>query len=210
MEPIGKLLNQPASLALRSNVSTTTELSLCEPSELPQWAEVLMQLAQDKRHDLAPGILRFWMEKLQNYTDVEICKGLLLYAGEYFPSVDVIIDHVERGRKATAAEATERRQDIYWAEFERNNRDIERFKAEHGGKTPQQVWCEENREFLSKIGRREASADGQATVGAMGVDSEAPARAKGTEEQQGDVGNHEIVSTGKSGNERTGVSGDGE
>jgi hypothetical protein len=28
--------------------------------------------------------------------------------------------------------------------------------------------------------------------------------------QQGDVGNHEIVSTGKSGNERTGVSGDGE
>lgn len=77
----------------------------------------------------------------------------MLYSGEFFPSVDVIAQAIERQRNTETAAATERRQDIYWSDFARNNREIEKFKAEHGGKTPQQVWCEENREVLAKLGR---------------------------------------------------------
>jgi hypothetical protein len=69
-------------------------------------------LAMDKRHDLAPGILLYWTEKLKSYSDAEICESLRLFSGEFFPSVDSIAQAIERKREAATAEATERRADI--------------------------------------------------------------------------------------------------
>src|SRR6266496_2870496 len=119
------------SLVPRSPGTTTTALSLSEPSELPQWAEMLAQIAQDKRHDLAPGILRLWKVKLSHYRDQEIVDALLLYAGEYFPSVDTIIATMDRRRERRAEE----KGDLSTNESRRNRALITQYMQEHGGKT---------------------------------------------------------------------------
>jgi hypothetical protein len=56
-------------------------------------------MAIDKRQDWAPGILSYWTEKLQSYRDHEICEALNLYTGQFFPSVDDIIRHMDRARE---------------------------------------------------------------------------------------------------------------
>jgi len=104
MEQIGKLLsNDPCgSLVLKSHDSITTSQKSSELSEIPQWVQLLVQMGQDKRHDLAPGILSYWKEKLSRYSDSEVCAALRLYAGEFFPAVDDITGVIERRRKDAA------------------------------------------------------------------------------------------------------------
>lgn len=96
MEQVGKLLNNGNQLA-KSSGSTTIARRSSEPS-VPQWAGILMQIAQDKRHELAPGMARYWKEKLIDYSDKEIADALMLYMGEFFPSVDHIIATMDRKR----------------------------------------------------------------------------------------------------------------
>ena len=136
----------------RQQPSTEGGLTISKPSpqpSVPEWGKLLAVIAQDKRHDLPMQTIELWKEKLKKYADAEICEALRMYSGQYFPSVDFVVAEIQRIRIAEA----EQKQSLYWVDYERNNRDIEKFKAEHGGKTPQQVWCEENREELEKIGR---------------------------------------------------------
>jgi hypothetical protein len=132
MEKIGNLLKQNDSPVLKSSGSTTTALSLPEPLELPQWAETLTQVAQDKRHDLAPGILRLWREKLKSYRDAEINEVLLLYSGEFFPSVDAITEIIERRREVKGMERGH-------SDWERWKAENERAQAEGRVLTPEQM-----------------------------------------------------------------------
>jgi hypothetical protein len=71
----------------------------------------------------------------------------MLYRGEYFPSVDAITQQMDRTRHARAeakqmAEAEKAKQDIAA---------IEEFKKAHCGKTPTQIFFEENPDILRKL-----------------------------------------------------------
>lgn len=134
-------------LVPRSQDSTTTLQKSNGPSEPPPWVELLVQIAQDKRHDLAPGILQLWKVKLQGYKSWEINEALMLYAGEFFPSVDDITAMMNRARIRRA----EAKNDQTEAEAKQDRQAIERYKAEHDGKTPTQVFCDENREWIRKM-----------------------------------------------------------
>ncbi len=48
-------------------------------------------MAQDKRHDLAPHALRFWVAKLRGFSDRLITRALRQGRWEFFPSVDDVI-----------------------------------------------------------------------------------------------------------------------
>lgn len=89
--------NQLNSLVPSSQGSTTIALSVNAPE--PLWWDKLEMMAIDKRQDWAPGILSYWTEKLQSYRDHEICEALHLYTGQFFPSVDEIIRHMDRARE---------------------------------------------------------------------------------------------------------------
>ena len=146
VDQVGKLL-KPDSLARRSQDSLTTSQKSSEPSEPPPWAELLLQIAQDKRHDLAPGILQLWKVKLQSYKAWEINEALMLYAGEFFPSVDDITAMMNRGRTRRA----EAKHDQTETEAKQDREAIERYKLEHDGKTPSQVFVDENREWIRRM-----------------------------------------------------------
>lgn len=76
------------------------QLETSEPSEKPlAWAMIVLQMAQDKRHDLAAGTLRFWREKLKHYPESTVCKALMSGRWQLFPSVDDVISEVERIQK---------------------------------------------------------------------------------------------------------------
>lgn len=66
----------------------------------PRWIGILVQMAQDKHHDLIPGSAKYWRLKLEagSYRDEEICQALLAYSGEFFPSVDDIVALIQQRR----------------------------------------------------------------------------------------------------------------
>jgi len=85
--------------------------------------------------------------KLQSYKAWEINEALMLYAGEFFPSVDDITAMMNRGRTRRA----EAKHDQTEAEAKQDKQAIERYMAEHDGKTPSQVFVEENREWIRRM-----------------------------------------------------------
>ncbi len=119
MEKIGNLIkrDQPA---LKSQDSTTTLQKSSAPSA-PQWITLLLQMAQDKRHDLAPGILLYWKAKLQKYGDIEISQALMTSGWEFFPSVDNVISLIEANRSA----ASEAKGDVEWQQWKQRQKDAE-------------------------------------------------------------------------------------
>lgn len=145
MEPISNLLSKPDSLVPRSPDGITTAPNASELSE-PQWAGRLELMAISKRQDWAPGILGYWTEKLNKFSDEEICAALLLYAGEFFPDPDDIAAIINRKRMAVAEQNSG-----YWNQYRRHVTAIKEFMQAHDGKTPAQVWCEENAETLRKL-----------------------------------------------------------
>lgn len=148
MEKLGALIKSKPHLAKpQSGGTAMASRSEMQDQETTLWLRLLRQLAQEKRQDLAPGTREWWKAKLKDYQEPEICEAILLYSGEFFPDVDRIIEIIERKRQANA----DRKADMYWVEYERNNRDIDKFMAEHDGKTPMQVWAEENREYVEKL-----------------------------------------------------------
>lgn len=90
---------------------------------------------------------RYWKEKLIDFSDKEIADALMLHSGEFFPSVDEVIRSITRMRERKAEEKSAISQETVRSEREK----IEQFMAEHGGKTPMQVWCEENPTVLRKL-----------------------------------------------------------
>lgn len=85
--------------------------------------------------------------KLSGCTDREITQALELYSGEFFPSVDAVMEIIERRRERT----NEEKGEAWGSEIQRNYSEIDKFKAAHDGKTPIQVYCEENREELNRL-----------------------------------------------------------
>jgi hypothetical protein len=82
------------ALTHRPSEPLTTSQPCSQPS--PNWVGLVLQIAQDKRHDIAGPTLRFWREKLKNFRDESVCEALTLGQWEFFPSVDQVI--VEIGR----------------------------------------------------------------------------------------------------------------
>ena len=80
-------------LAHNTNEHLTTYQPLPKPSL--RWLELVAQIAQDKRHDLSTGTLRFWNLKLAKYSDQTICQALAEGIWDYFPSVDQVIQQIE-------------------------------------------------------------------------------------------------------------------
>lgn len=77
----------------------------------------------------------------------------MLYAGEFFPSADAVVSIIKRKGEAKRLEAAEIKQNqkAYWDKYERNSREVERFMEVHDGKTPAQVWCEQNKAELARL-----------------------------------------------------------
>lgn len=151
-----KLSTRSESLTLQRNISglqTTSAPSweaivqAMREAGAMEWEIRLAQLAQDMRHDLEPGAMRLWKEKLSEYKDLEICEAIDLYRGEYFPSSNAIIEIVERRRRTQADDRLLQSTNDLRAEFAK----IDEFKKTHGGKTPQQLFCEENRALINKL-----------------------------------------------------------
>jgi hypothetical protein len=82
------------SLVHRQEEQLTTSPQSLQPSL--KWPAIAVQIAQDKRHDIAAPTLRFWKEKLKAFRDETLCEALLAGRWELFPSVDQVI--VEIGR----------------------------------------------------------------------------------------------------------------
>jgi len=121
MEKIGEIIKRN-NQALQSPDSTTTLQKSSESSVLPQWLPLLVQMAQDKRHDLAPGILSYWMEKLKNFTEQEITAALLSSGWEFFPSVDNVTGVIKANRQAAAEEY----RALEWQQYKSNQAEAER------------------------------------------------------------------------------------
>ena len=66
----------------------------------PRWTLVVAQMAQDKRHDLAPHTLLFWTQKLKNFPDELICDALMLGRWGWFPSCDDVLEQIDKIRES--------------------------------------------------------------------------------------------------------------
>jgi hypothetical protein len=82
------------SLVHRQDEPLTTSPQSLQPSL--KWPAIAVQIAQDKRHDIAAPTLRFWKEKLKAFRDETVCEALTSGRWELFPSVDQVIAEVER------------------------------------------------------------------------------------------------------------------
>jgi hypothetical protein len=82
------------SLVHRQDEPLTTSPQSLQPSL--KWPGIAVQIAQDKRHDIAAPTLRFWKEKLKAFRDETVCEALTSGRWELFPSVDQVIAEVER------------------------------------------------------------------------------------------------------------------
>lgn len=89
----------------QSQLSADEAIEMLRSQGCPEWQILVLQIAQDKRHDMAPPTLRFWDEKLKSYPDELICEALKLGRFFLFPCVDDVIDVVESilGQRAQAA-----------------------------------------------------------------------------------------------------------
>lgn len=79
----------------------------------PQWTIRVLEMAQDKRHDLPPHSLRYWREKLKGIPDGIVCEALLTGRWKLFPSVDEVLAVVEEIRERLAQRAGESDYDRY-------------------------------------------------------------------------------------------------
>jgi hypothetical protein len=159
MEPIAEMirrsdnhnqaLNSSDALAMPppQSVSLYGMMQLLEAPGVPKWVRPVLQLAQDRRHDLPAMTLEFWKVKLLGIPEELVVEALLLYAKPFFPSIQDVLEIIERKRQSAAA----LKQEAYWADYDRNRRDIEKFMKAHGGLTPQQQWCAEHPEELARL-----------------------------------------------------------
>ena len=152
MEHIGKLIVRDGQLVSRSSAETAISetcsvVELLRQEGVPEWEIALAQLAQDKRHDLPEEMFRWWREKLSQHRDSEIRQAIVLWSGEFFPSVDDVIKSIVRMRERRAEEKSGQDQATVKTEREK----IEQFMREHDGKTPAQVFCEENRALVNHL-----------------------------------------------------------
>jgi len=90
-EPLGTLAQLPSS--------SEEAIQQLRQMGAPQWSIRVLEMAQDKRHDLAPHSLRFWKEKLSGIPDELVCEALMTGRWQLFPSVDDVIIRVEEIRE---------------------------------------------------------------------------------------------------------------
>src|SRR5205809_5498820 len=78
---------EPSAISQRAPESLDEAIQLIEDSGAPKWFRPMMQLAQDRRHDLPDMTLQFLKAKFSGIPEKLVCEALMLYAGEFFPSV---------------------------------------------------------------------------------------------------------------------------
>ena len=109
--------------AVKSSEHITTLQPLPQSSEeaieylkamgAPRWSIRVLEMAQDKRHDLAPHTLRYWTEKLKGIPDLLICQALTNGRWDFFPSVDDVLQQIELIREQLNQCAGEAAYDAY-------------------------------------------------------------------------------------------------
>src|SRR5512146_1691384 len=131
MERIGEIIKRPQSLTSQPSTTDGRAMSVllqqstdfAELAKLmrdrgaKEWEIKILQVAQDRRHDLAPATIPLWREKLRQYRDEEVCAALLLWSGEFFPSVDDVIEIINRRRETRHGEI----QNAEWSAWKANN-----------------------------------------------------------------------------------------
>jgi hypothetical protein len=98
-EELGGLVrksSEPTAISQPRPVSLEESIQSLEAAGAPKWLTLALQIAQDKRHDIAAPTLRFWKEKLKAFRDETVCEALTSGRWELFPSVDQVIAEVER------------------------------------------------------------------------------------------------------------------
>ena len=105
------------ALVHRSSDGITT--SEQQPSPYRKWMGIAVQMAQDKRHDLAPEVLKLWIKKLERHPDDLVCEALVSGIWEYFPSVDQVISQVERIQDRKRQDSANREWDHWKANMKR-------------------------------------------------------------------------------------------
>jgi hypothetical protein len=106
-------------LALSTNEQQITLQQPQQPLEAPTWMPILLAIAQDKRHDLAPATLRLWKVKLAKYSDEQVLQSLKVGTWHWFPSVDDVIELIQVQIERSRQEAANREWDHYKAEQRR-------------------------------------------------------------------------------------------
>lgn len=134
MEQIGKLIKRkpnqapksPEPMAITRQLPMATDFSeLVEhlrAAGAPEWEILILQMSQDKRHDLAPHVMPYWREKLKNLPDKMICAALLSGAWQFFPSVDQVLEQVE----LVAERGMQTKGEAEWATWKAENRRAEK------------------------------------------------------------------------------------
>lgn len=98
-EPSGTLAQLPSS--------SEEAIQQLRKMGAPQWSIRVLEMAQDKRHDLAPHSLRYWKEKLRGIPDEIVCEALTTGRWQYFPSVDDVLIAVGEIRERLVQRAGE-------------------------------------------------------------------------------------------------------
>ncbi len=116
--------NEHLTTSPPSPLSSEEAIQYLRDQGAPQWTIRVLEMAQDKRHDLPPHSLRYWREKLKDIPDQIVCEALLTGRWKLFPSVDDVLIVVEEIRERMAQRAGE-------SDYERYKRNQE-YAATHG------------------------------------------------------------------------------
>ena len=156
MEQMGKIIKQNQSLTSPPNTSDGFQTSallqqamdfqeltqLMRSRGAQEWEILILRIAQDKRHDLAPEVLPLWRAKLSGYSDEEICESLTTWTDEFFPAVDQLMRWIERRRELKF----EAQQQAEWPQWK-----AKQAQAEREGQLATQEQYDELREVFRKV-----------------------------------------------------------
>ena len=99
IEHLASKSSAPLAISQPSPLSSEEAIDQLRRLGAPEWSIRVTMLAQDKRHDMAPHLLRYWAEKLKNVPDELICEALTTARWELFPSVDDVLRVVDEIRE---------------------------------------------------------------------------------------------------------------
>lgn len=112
----------PSVISPQLPQSSETAIEMLRDLGAPKWSILVLEMAQDKRHDLAPHTLRFWKEKLKDVPDALVCEALITGRWKLFPSIDEVLIVVEEIRERLNQKVGE----DSWEHYKREQKRAER------------------------------------------------------------------------------------
>lgn len=125
------------SLAIGQTLSMTLETCL---------AKKLDEAARVFKAEILKGDLRLWLKVFDGERPEIVDQGFTEYlkVGKFMPKPGDIQEQIRIIRQSFAPKSDEEQE-------KQDRQAIERYMAEHDGKTPSQVFVEENREWIRKM-----------------------------------------------------------